>query len=70
MSLARVTPHSVVAQEAVHEIPPCDAELIVTVDGEPVKSRVNLLRGFSKGRIGARICLMDEMPLPDDGIPF
>jgi hypothetical protein len=61
--LSRVTPKSVVAK-AVHEIPPCDADLVVTVDGFRICSRVNLPSGFTKGRRVARAVTVDEV------IPF
>lgn len=58
--LSRVTPRSVVAK-AVHEIPPCDAELVVTVDGSSVRNPVRLHTGFTKGRRVARVYNVDDV---------
>jgi len=52
--LSRVTPRSVVAKEAA-EIPPCFADLVVTIDGYPVRNRVKLPSGFTRGRRVARV---------------
>ena len=52
--LSRVRPRSVVAKEPC-TIPPCFAELVVTVDGHPVRSRVNLTSGFTRA-VGSRGC--------------
>ena len=57
--LSRVTPKSAVAKTA-REIPPCFAELVVTVDGHPVRNRVRLPSGFSKGRNVARMISVDD----------
>ena len=58
--LSRVTPRSVVSK-AVHEIPPCDAELVVMVDGHRVSNRVKLPSGFTKGRRVARAFNLDDV---------
>jgi hypothetical protein len=59
VELSRITPTSVVAKSP-REIPPCIAELIVTIDGARVQNRVEL-RGFSKGRAVALIRLIGEV---------
>jgi hypothetical protein len=61
--LARIRPTMVVAKEA-RQIPPCPADLIVTVDGHRLNRRVMLTAGFSKGRTAARV-----LPI-DDAAPF
>lgn len=61
--LSRVTPKSVVSK-AVHEIPPCDAELVVIVDGYRVSNRVKLPTGFTRGRRVARALSMDYAVAP------
>jgi hypothetical protein len=61
--LARITPKSVVAKER-HDIPPCEAELVVAVDGHRVRNRVMLTSGFSRGRLAARV-----LPV-NDSAPF
>jgi hypothetical protein len=57
--LSRVRPKSVVAKAACN-IPPCFAELVVTVDGYPVRSRVNLPSGFTRGRRVARVLAVSD----------
>jgi hypothetical protein len=57
--LSRVTPKSVVAKD-VHEIPPCFADLVVTVDGDRIRNRVRLPSGFTKGRRVARAVSVDD----------
>jgi hypothetical protein len=52
--LARITPKSVVARER-HDIPPCEADLIVAVDGHRIRNRVMLTSGFSRGRLAALV---------------
>ena len=54
VKLERITPKSVVAKDS-HEIPPCDAEIVVTVDGQFVRNQVMLTSGFSNGRRAARV---------------
>src|SRR3712207_6392709 len=63
LELSRITPRAVVAK-AAREIPPCFADLIVTIDNSMHKVRVNLTGGFRKGRLAAR-----AMPV-DDAAPF
>ena len=58
--LRRVTPKSVVAKD-VHDIPPCFATLVVTVDGLVVRNRVNLASGFTRGRRVARAFTVDDV---------
>ncbi len=53
-SLDRVTPKSVVAK-TVRDIPPCFADLVVTIDGHLMKKRIHVYSGFSKGRSVALI---------------
>ena len=55
--LSRVTPRSVVAKagSAERDIPPCFADLVITVDGHVVRNRVKLPAGFTKGRRVARV---------------
>lgn len=42
------------------EIPPCFADLNVTVDGKLSSVRVNLTNGFQKGRYAARALRVDD----------
>lgn len=49
VKLGRVTPKSVVAKE-FREVPPCEVSLVVSVDGQESRSRVNLVSGFNRGR--------------------
>jgi hypothetical protein len=58
--LSRITPKSVVAKSATEGIPPCPAELVVTVDGRLLRNRVNVL-GFSKGRRTALVLPVDNV---------
>ena len=59
VDLSRISPKSVVAKTA-REIPPCFADLIVVVDGERMRKRVNVASGFSKGRLAALIHLVTD----------
>jgi hypothetical protein len=59
--LSRVTPKSVVAK-APHEIPPCFADLIVTVDGHPIRNRVKLPSGFTGRRVARAVSVDDVAP--------
>jgi hypothetical protein len=61
--LERITPKSVVAKEPCN-IPPCEADLVVVVDGHPTRHRVMLTSGFSGGRLAARV-----QPVTD-AVPF
>jgi hypothetical protein len=54
VNLCRITPKSVVARES-REIPPCFADLVVSVDGRIHRTPVNLSSGFRKGRLAALI---------------
>ncbi len=58
--LSRVTPKSVVASQP-RDIPPCLADLVVTVDGQRMQSRVNLASGFSKNRRAALVLSVDAI---------
>jgi hypothetical protein len=57
--LARIRPKTVVASEPC-SIPPCDAELVVTVDGVCVRRKVMLTSGFTRGRRIARAISITE----------
>lgn len=59
VQLARITPKSVVAKER-RNIPACEAELVVTVDGQFIRHKVMLTNGFSRGRNVARIQPMND----------
>lgn len=52
--LARLSPKSVVAK-AECVVPPCDADLVVVVDGDRRETRVRLVSGFRLGRLAARV---------------
>jgi hypothetical protein len=54
VALSRITPKCVVAKDQ-HEIPPCHADLVVCIDGRCRRNRINLTRGFSRGRLAALI---------------
>lgn len=58
--LSRVTPKSVVAKMP-RDIPPCLADLVVTVDGRFLRNRVNLPSGFSQARSIARVLPVDNV---------
>ena len=58
VNLSRITPKSVVAKEA-REIPPCFADLVVSVDGRIHRTPVNV-SGFTKGRLLALIRLVTD----------
>lgn len=53
VELSRITERAVFAKSP-REIPPCHADLNVTVDGQLLTVRVNLTQGFPKGRLAAR----------------
>jgi hypothetical protein len=59
--LSRVTPKAVVARTP-HHIPPCYAELVVTVDGDPVRNRVRLPSGFNGRRVARAVNVEDVAP--------
>lgn len=55
VTLNRITPKLVVSRTP-RDIPPCLADLVVTVDGRMSRSRVNLVSGFS-AKWGAALVL-------------
>ena len=57
--LGRITPKSVVAKSS-HNIPLCFADLVVTVDGLLIRSRVNRATGFSRSRRAALVYPVDD----------
>jgi hypothetical protein len=61
LALSRVSPKSIVARTP-RDIPPCDAVLIVSVDGDDLRRAVHLPLGFSKARGAALIRLLDDSP--------
>jgi hypothetical protein len=61
MDLSRITPKSVVAKQP-RDIPPCYADLVVTVDGKRFLRRVHVASGFAKGRALARVEHFEEPP--------
>ena len=58
--LSRITPTLAVAKEA-RDIPPCFADLVVTVDGRAIRNRVNLPSGFRNGRRAARMVTVQDV---------
>jgi hypothetical protein len=58
--LRRITPSSVVLKES-RTVPPCDATLVVVVDGKRMTRRVNLTKGISENRAMARILPVNEV---------
>ncbi len=58
--LSRITPTSVVARIS-KDIPPCDAKLVVTVDGYRMQNRIRLSEGFRKGRRTAVALPIDDI---------
>jgi hypothetical protein len=63
VDLCRITPRSVVARER-RDIPPCDADLVISVDGRIRRTPVNLPTGFTKGRLVAFIApAADDIPI-------
>ena len=61
IDLSRITPKAVVAK-VPQKIPPCDADLVVVVDGERTQQRVNLPRGFSGGSAAMMRLVTDIAP--------
>jgi hypothetical protein len=59
VELTRIGPRAVFARFP-REIPPCDAELVVTVDHSVDRRPVNLTNGFSRGRHAARAMARDD----------
>jgi hypothetical protein len=58
LRLNRITPTSVDALTP-RDIPPCVADLVVTVDGVRVSNPVHLIAGFSKAARSAAILAID-----------
>ena len=58
--LSRVTPKSVVLRESF-DAPPCEANLVVRVDGKRMVRRVKLIRGISKNRSMAVVHPVDDV---------
>jgi len=52
--LSRITPTMIVAKEP-RAVPAGEAEIVVTVDGRYIRTKVMLNGGFAKGRTTARI---------------
>lgn len=42
--LAAIGPHEITLREPI-DLPPCDAEIVMTVDGEPTHWKVRLVNG-------------------------
>ena len=59
VELSRITPTAVVARRRA-EIPPCHAELVVVVDGEELRNRVNVAYGFTRRSRSAMVLSLDE----------
>ena len=60
LPLSRITPKSVFSPKP-RDIPPCIADLVVTVDGLVIRNRVNLAAGFSANREFALALMVDEI---------
>jgi hypothetical protein len=60
VDLSRVTPRSVVAR-AEHQVPPCSAALVVSIDGREYRQPVQLVSGFRAGRRAARVLSVDDV---------
>ncbi|HZZ43245.1 MAG TPA: hypothetical protein VFE58_09925 [Tepidisphaeraceae bacterium] len=60
IELSRITPNSVVARHA-SDLLPCHADLVVVVDGEMMRNRVNIANGFSKPRRTALALPIDQI---------
>jgi hypothetical protein len=60
VELSRITPTLLVGKPS-HDVPACDADLVITIDGRPLRSRVNLSSGFSKRRQAARFAPVTEV---------
>jgi hypothetical protein len=56
--LSRITPTEVVARVR-RAIPPCQADLVVRVDGEEMRTRVNIANGFTRASRKAIAVPMD-----------
>jgi hypothetical protein len=64
VELTRISPKSVVAQTPPRNIAPQVAELVISIDGKRLRSRVHLRSGFRNGRRAALIT-----PVSDDIAP-
>jgi hypothetical protein len=60
LPLNRISPESV-CSPSPRDIPPCIAELVVTVDGLVIRNRVNLTAGFSRNRESALALAVDDI---------
>lgn len=60
LELSSVTPESVFAT-ATLTIPPCEADLIVIVDGQLTRTRVNLIAGYKAGERSATALPVDDI---------
>ncbi|HWB53147.1 MAG TPA: hypothetical protein VG722_03110 [Tepidisphaeraceae bacterium] len=58
--LSRITPNSVVLWQSF-DAPPCEADLIVHIDGKMTTRRVRLTRGVSKNRNMAIVHPVDDV---------
>jgi len=61
VNLTRVTPKSVVANLPLN-IPPCYANLVVTVDGHRISNRVRVSSGFSNRAVALVRAVSDAAP--------
>lgn len=61
VDLSRVTPKTVVAKVS-KAIPPCEAQLVVVVDGHEQSSRVHLVAGFQSSRVAMALPIDDIAP--------
>lgn len=57
--LRQVTPRMIVLERSF-DAPPCDARLIVSIDGLQTVHRVRVVRGISRHRNAARFVRIDE----------
>jgi hypothetical protein len=60
VDLSRVTPTSVVAREP-RDVPPGDADLVVVVDGEEMRTRVHIANGLSRTSRVALVLPVDQV---------
>jgi hypothetical protein len=60
IELSRVTPTSVVLKQRV-DAPPCQADLVVSIDGKISRSRVDISSGFSSSRLTVSAFSIDHV---------
>ena len=60
IALSRITPTLAIAK-AARDIPPCFADLVITVDGRAIRNRVNLPSGFRNGGRAARMVTVEDV---------